>query len=113
MIAAYVVVGVLALTAVGSTVRRELSIRRRSREAKRWGDAFDREAVRRRNALPPPALRPDFRRVVPQERSCPDCGVVFERNPMVVELRCNACVTKRFEASEAEDVEDWKRKGWQ
>lgn len=78
----------------------------------RLATLYDREAVRRRNAIPPPELRPDFRDAVPQQRRCPDCGVAFERNPTVVELRCNACVAKRFEASEQADIEEWRRKGW-
>jgi hypothetical protein len=57
--------------------------------------------------------------VLPFHRTCTACGAAFERSPMVVDMRCDACQAKAFDATLEADRDDWSKggtvikKGWQ
>jgi hypothetical protein len=95
----------------------------RDRQAKRRAlealQADWRAKVKAANAITVDAEKSN-RRVaqLPFHRTCA-CGAEFDRSPMVVDMRCDACQAKAFDATLEADRDDWSnggtviKKGWQ
>lgn len=78
-----------------------------------WAPRF-RDRAPRPEQLPPPNERPDYRHLAQVERICPECAQPYVTlSGFRAEKSCDACVKRRFEASEQNDREFWRGKGWE
>lgn len=72
-----------------------------------------RRRIEATNTLPPAEERPDYRALVVQDRVCPVCFASFQRNPVVVDLKCDECIGKAFESHVLEQREWMVKQGWE